>query len=226
MNPKLLQPLFDAGQLWQGQSSHTLPVWPSHTHALDQVLVGGGWPAQGLLECLTSEPSTRLVTLWLPVWQHLIAQGGAVALLNPPHRLSAEGLLQAKITPSAVHLVHCAPKDQAWALEQLTQAGTIQSILCCTEAPYSTVQLRRLHLAAQGRSCQLVLVRSPQAHRQPSPAPTRCHVTATEAGLEVTLLKQPGRPGGTVLVPHPRWLHPGPAAHARRVAKTGPMTMQ
>ena len=201
MNSKLLQPLFDAGRLWQGQSSRTTAVWSSGHPALDRQLVGGGWPAHGLLECLTELPSTALFSLWLPVWQQISSLGQGLGLLNPSYQLSAEGLQQQAISPQVVNVVRCARDEQAWTLEQLVRSGTLASILCCAEAPYQTKQLRRLHLAAQDVGCQLVIIRHSAAGNLPSPAPTRWSLTRDSDGLHLHVSKQAGRPPVTLCVP-------------------------
>lgn len=213
MRATLLQPLFDAGQLWQGQSVRTTTVYSSGDPHLDQRLLGGGWPAHGLLECLTTLPAPALLSLWLPVWQHLSAHGKGLGLLNAPHRLSAEGLHQQGIHPSLVHVVQCPTDQQAWTLEQLACSGTLTSLLCCTDAPYQTKQLRRLQLAAQDNGCQVVLLRHSQVRHHPSPAPTRWLLTRAQHSWQIELFKQAGHPAATVCLPtHPMLTTPCPPA--------------
>lgn len=213
MRSTLLQPLFDAGQLWQGQSVRNAAVYSSGEATLDAQLIGGGWPAHGLLECLTTLPAPALLSLWLPVWRHLSAHGKGLGILNAPHRLSAEGLSQQGIQPALVHVIHCPLDQQAWTLEQLACSGTLASLLCCTEAPYQTKQLRRLQLAAQDTGCQVVLLRHSHTRHHPSPAPTRWVLMREQQRWQIDLFKQAGHPPATVCLPtHPTLTTPCPPA--------------
>ena len=55
MKTNILRPLFDAGQLWQGNTETTIEVTDTGFPELNIQLCGQGWPAHMLIEFLTDD---------------------------------------------------------------------------------------------------------------------------------------------------------------------------
>ena len=96
MPPDFLQQLLARRDTWWGrESTGTGQGQSTGFNDLDQILAGGGWPEQGLVELLCPLPCPAVLHLLLPV---LASDGpGARLIANPPMRPSATMLARAGV---------------------------------------------------------------------------------------------------------------------------------
>lgn len=216
METTSLRPLFDAGRLWKGNATLTLPVTETGLALLNTVLTGGGWPAHMLIEWLTDQPESLPIQCALSTWRYHQDDRWLV-LVNPPHRPCAEALLQQGLNIQRVDCIQAADAESAWCLEQLAQSACIASIVAWRTTSYHNTQLRRLQLACQQGQTQLFLVRDSATRTQASPAPVRVQLHQDQDRFAVEVFKQPGasaRP--PVWISHAlEWIHATPPAQRK-----------
>jgi hypothetical protein len=220
---QLEQLLAQRPDLWLGRG---LPAAapsgvPTGFAALDAALPWRGWPRGSLSEILTTQQGAGLA-LALPMLIALSRQPRWLLLVNPPlipyaPALAAHGLDLARLVvvrPSVQAGVQAgAEHTWAWAMEQGLRSGACAAVLAWPDArsdqgaerPNRSGKrsvgslLRRLQLAADAGDALAILLRTPPAAVQPSPAALRLAVQCAGAGLTVTLLKQRGgRPGSQI----------------------------
>lgn len=211
-----LRPLFDAGRLWKGNSTLTLPVTDTGLEPLNATLTGGGWPSHMLIEWLTEQPESLPIHCALHTWrQH--QDDRWMVCVNPPHTPCAEALLQQGLNPQRIDCVQCAEQESAWCLEQLAQSACIASIVAWSAGAYHTTQLRRLQLACQQGQTQLFLVRDTTVRNHASPAPMRAQLHQDQERFAVEVFKQPGASAKpAVWIPHAfDWVHTTPPAQRK-----------
>lgn len=175
-------------------------------HRLDALLHWRGWPAGNLIELSTS-PGHGEFTLVAPALARLMATGGWVFLLDPPHLPHAQALGQIGLPGDRLLVLRCAGgRDQLWAGEQILRAGTCAALLLWEGAGrWRQAQLLRLQSAARTAGVSVFLYRRPDTAHQPSPAPLRIALAGSSAGTRLTLRKQPGPSGQhLMLAPPPR----------------------
>jgi len=179
----------------------------SGDHRLDALLHWRGWPAGNLIELLTS-PGRGEFTLVAPALARLIATGGWIFLLDPPHLPHAQALGQIGLPGDRLLVLRCpGGRARLWAGEQILGAGTCAALLLWEGAGHwRQAQLLRLQSAARTAGVPAFLYRHPDAARQPSPAPLRIVLAGSASGTRLTIHKQPGPSGQSLL------LAPVPAA--------------
>lgn len=209
--------------LWRGRGPARAAVAGLGTGfaALDQALPWGGWPADGLTEIMTEQPGSGLGLL-LPLLVAASRRAGWVLLIDPPWLPYAPALAAHGLDLNRLVLVQ-AGVDAAWAMEQALRCGCCAAVLAWPDrlcggaaaaawssppatgakttgpAAWSATRLRRLQLAAADGVTPGLLLRTPAAVAQSSPAVLRLLVRPCADGLELTLLKlRGGRPGTRV----------------------------
>jgi hypothetical protein len=210
--------------LWRG---HATPAAASRGLAtgfvaLDEALSGHGWPTGGLSEVLTAHLGAGLALL-LPLLASLSRQPRWLLWVDPPHLPFAPALAARGLDLRRILLVR-AGADAAWAAEQGLRSRTCAAVLAWTDstghgaiarsAPngscnqrrlatcWTPTALRRLQIAAADHQVPTLLLRSPAAAGETSPAALRLRVNACPDGLDVTVLKQRGgRPGQRLRLP-------------------------
>jgi len=190
-------------------------------HRLDALLHWRGWPAGNLIELSTS-PGHGEFTLVAPALARLMATGGWIFLIDPPHLPHAQALGQIGLPGDRLLVLRCAGgRDQLWAGEQILRAGTCAALLLWEGAGHwRQAQLLRLQSAARTAGVSVFLYRRPDAARQPSPAPLRIALVGSSAGTRLTLRKQPGPTGQSLLLTPavaaaPSWRQPATPAGIR-----------
>lgn len=166
--------------------------------ALDAQLPGGGWPAGGLVELLSTQPGLHEGSLLAPHWADVCRAEPAarlawVVLRHNPWRAHAPGLARLGLSPQRLLCLRPATEaDAAWAVEQMLHSAGVNAIWWLTRHAQSQ-HLRRLQWAAQARGIPLFVSRPLACRQDPSPAPLRLHLQAApEQALRVRILKRQG----------------------------------
>lgn len=198
--PATLAAVLARGDIWRGD---TLPGLPENVissgHAeLDAELPGGGWPRACLTEILTEHSGLGEVSLLLPALARLSAEGGWLALIDPPCLPYAPAWAAAGLVLERLLVVR-AGREAAWCCEQLLACGGFAGVLLWPEVGIDARSLRRLQVAAEGQPTFACLWRPASLAAMPSPAPLRLTLTAGESGLTVRILKRRGRPAARPL---------------------------
>lgn len=212
MTPAPLAGVLARGDVWRGDSFATLPqatVASGHP-ALDAELPGSGWPRGCLTEMLLAQGGIGELTLLLPTLCRLTGEGGRIALVTPPWQVNAPAWAAAGLALNRLVIVD-AGHETAWACEQLLRSGGFAGILAWPRE-IDVRSLRRLQVAAEGRSALAWLWRPTVVAATPSPAPLRIALAPAPHGVTIHVLKRRGRPAGhPVTLQLPR---PGRPAHA------------
>lgn len=198
--PVELAEVLARGDVWRGDALASLPAEavPSGHPELDAELPGGGWPRGNLTELLVDRAGVGELSLLLPALAWLSADGGRLALVDPPWLPHAPAWAAAGIDLSRLVVVR-AGRDAPWCTEQLFASGGFAGVLAWSDAGFDARVLRRLQVAAEGRPVFACLWRSTAAAAAPSPAPLRVAVAADDTGLVLRLLKRRGRPASRPL---------------------------
>lgn len=195
--PVALADVLARGDVWRGDTLASLPesAIPSGHAELDAELPGGGWPRGNLTEILVDRGSVGEMSLLLPALAKLSADGGWLALVAPPWLPHAPAWAAAGVALERLVVVK-AGKSVGWSVEQLLTSGGFAGVLAWPEANIDARALRRLQVAAEGRSVFACLWRSTVAAETPSPAPLRLRLSAAagDGELSVSIIKRRGRP--------------------------------
>ncbi len=198
--PTALAEVLARGDVWRGDTLASLAgeAIPSGHAELDAELPGGGWPRGNLTEFLVERSGLGEVSLLLPALARLSADGGWLALVTPPCLPHAPAWAAAGLALERIVVLQ-AGKQTAWCVEQLLASDGFAGVLAWPEAGIDARSLRRLQVAAEGRSTLACLWRPSAAAHAPSPAPLRIQLAAGEAGLSVRIIKRRGRPAARPL---------------------------
>lgn len=201
-----LATLLQRPDLWRGDAlARTAQEGvPSGFAELDAALPGGGWPRGALTELLHKTPGIGEVSLLLPALTGLAAEAGWIALVAPPWLPHAPAWQAVDL--SRLLVVRAAPREAAWACEQLLASGSLAALLAWLPLA-DGAGLRRLQLVLEGRPTLAFVFRpAAAAARQASPAALRLALAGGKQGLTVSLLKRRGPPLARALslaVPRP-----------------------
>lgn len=231
--PLALAEVLARGDIWRGDTLASLPEAAiSSGHAvLDAELPGGGWPRGHLTEILVDRNGFGELLLLLPALVQLSATGGWLALVAPPWLPYAPAWAASGLALDKLVIIR-AGKDTAWCCEQLLASGGFAGILAWPAASIDARALRRLQVAAEGRSTFVCLWRPVSVAMMPSPAPLRVELAAGDGVLQVRILKRRGRPAARALdlsIPRPGRLSralagPSLSLAGARSATTAPVT--
>lgn len=151
-------------------------VWPSGHPLLDAELPGGGWPAQSLSEVLQAQPGLAEWRLLLPALRQVVAAGGHVLLIGPPHVPHLPGLAQQGLPPERVIRIEAtSPAERLWATEQALLADGLWAVLSWLPQARAA-QVRRLQVCASRHAGPVFLFRPERALSEASAAPLRLHL--------------------------------------------------
>jgi protein ImuA len=154
-----------------GQAQHVV-MGSGHT-ALDAELPGGGWPCQSLVDILQPQPGLAEWRLLLPVLRELVAQGGSVLLISPPHTPCLTGLQHEGLPAERLVLIQArSVAERLWAAEQALKTPCLSAVLCWLPQARPE-QLRRLHACAAQHPGLLFAFRPLAARADSSAAPLR-----------------------------------------------------
>jgi cell division inhibitor SulA/protein ImuA len=205
--PAALADVLARGDVWRGDTLASLPesAIPSGYAELDAELPGGGWPRGSLTEILVERSGLGEMSLLLPALARLSAEGGWLALVAPPWLPHAPAWTAAGMVLERLVVVK-GDRQAAWCCEQLLASGGFAGVLLWPDAAIDARALRRLQVAAEGRSGFTCLWRQLAQASTPSPAPLRLALAAGDGGLSVRILKRRGRPAAQPLnlsIPRP-----------------------
>ena len=182
---------------------------PTGHAALDAVLPGGGWPVGALVEVLQPQAGQgewRLLLPALGVGTPPAPSGGALVLVNPPHRpfvpaLAAQGLDASRLLVLQGPMLARDAAARVWACEQALRGAGVSAVLAWLPQ-VRPEQLRRLQMAAQNFQQLLFVMRPLAAQQEASPAVLRLLLEPGEGAdaLTLRLLKRRGPPLTTPLV--------------------------
>lgn len=152
-------------------------VWPSGHPLLDAELPGGGWPAQALSEVLQAQPGLAEWRLLLPALRQVVAAGGHVLLIGPPHVPHLPGLAQQGLPAERVVRIEAATTaERLWATEQALLAEGLWAVLSWLPQA-RPAQVRRLQVCAGRHAGPVFLFRPEQVLAEASAAPLRLHLS-------------------------------------------------
>jgi protein ImuA len=193
--PSALEQLLEQRpDLWRGGHTPTdQDGLPSGFAALDQALVTGGWPRDGLIEVLVERHGDAFA-LVLPLLVRLSIQPRWLLLIDPPWLPYAPALAGHGLALDRLLICH-AGKQAPWTMEQGLRSGACAAVLGW-DTDWPSSGLRRLQLAAAETKTPALLFRPIERARQPSPARLRLKAAPTPAGLQLTIHKQRGGNGG------------------------------
>jgi cell division inhibitor SulA/protein ImuA len=193
--PVALADVLARGDVWRGDTLASLPqcTIPSGYPELDAELPGGGWPRGSLTEILVDRSAVGEMSLLLPALARLSVDGGWLALVAPPCLPHAPAWSAAGLALERLVIVK-AGKNIGWCVEQLLACGGFAGVLAWPEANINARALRRLQVAAEGRSAFACLWRPAAAAGTPSAAPLRVVLAAGDCTLSVRIIKRRGRP--------------------------------
>lgn len=217
--PVALADVLARGDVWRGDTLASLAeaAIPSGHPELDAELPGGGWPRGTLTELLIGRSGVGEMSLLLPALSRLSQAGGWLALVAPPWLPHAPAWAAAGIVLERLVIVR-AGKDTAWSIEQLLACGGFAGVLGWPGDGVDAKTLRRLQVAAEGRSALACLWRSMAAAEMPSPAPLRVALANGDEALNIRILKRRGRPASRPLeLPYSSSI-PRPGRRLRAVA--------
>ena len=188
--------LLERPDLWRGGalSRAAAPTLGTGFPGLDAELPGGGWPVGALAEILPAHQGIGELRLLGPMLARLSQRGLRLAWIAPPHQPYAPALAAAGIDTAKLVIVRTASaKETLWATEQAIASNACGAVLAWPRAP-KYAELRRLQIATEGGRASAFLFRLPQAAEEPTPAPLRIALAASNGGLAVHLLKRRGAP--------------------------------
>ena len=198
--PLALADVLARGDVWRGDTLASLAqeTIPSGHPELDAELPGGGWPRGSLTEILVDRSGVGEMSLLLPALARLSAEGGWLALVAPPCLPHAPAWAAAGLALERLVIIK-ASRRIGWCVEQLLTCGGFAGVLAWPEASIDARALRRLQVAAEGRSAFTCLWRPREAGGSPSPAPLRLALAAGDSSLSVRIIKRRGRPVSRLL---------------------------
>jgi len=144
-----LEALLEHPAIWCGRSAARVATRSTGYAELDAALPGGGWPAQGLVEILTSRSGVGEIQLLVP----LLVQSGQLApprwaaWVAPPFEPYAPALVAAGVPLAQQLIIRTA--QPLWAIEQALSSGGCAMVLGWPGPRPGITALRRLQLAAQ-----------------------------------------------------------------------------
>ena len=180
-----------AGDALDSGAAYGLDAIPTGFNQLDAVLPGGGWPANAVVEIITSQWGIGELQLLAPVMSSLNQAQGWLVWIAPPYIPYPPALQNMGIDTRRVIILHPdqSNNDVIWSMEK-----TLRSAQCAMTMAWpqrlSHTAIRRLQLAAQSGQSFGVLFRTVAA--KTSPATLRIQLTATHNALKIHLLKMRG----------------------------------
>lgn len=219
-----LSELKQQGHVWHlSQSPQAAHISnPTGYQELD-LLLGGGWPAQQVIELRTTFGIGEF-RLLLPYLQHQTKRNKLLVHINAPAPLHAP-FLQSQGLPLWQQLeISTKEQDALWAAEQCLKSGCCSTVLLWQQT-LNIARLKRLQLAAAEGQAELFLLRSAEPSQLSLPVGLSLALHPAPHGIEVRVLKRRGGwPGARQLVnfsqrwPRLIWQdvrhHSGQAAHA------------
>jgi cell division inhibitor SulA/protein ImuA len=171
-------------------------IEPSGVKELDAALPNGGWPVGTIIELMPMTVGIGEFKLLMPTLARLTRAGRHIAFISSPYVPFAPALTQQGVQLERLLVINApAQEDTLWAFEQTLRCKSFGAVIAWPSV-IKDREVRRLQLAAEaGRSIGF-LYRSPSAALESSPAAVRLKLQATEASLQIDILKCRGARGG------------------------------
>lgn len=185
------------------------------------LLLGGGWPTQQVIELRTAFGIGEF-RLLLPYLQQQARLGKLQAYINTPAQLHAPFLSSQGLPLWQLLDVRAQDRDALWAAEQCLKSGCCSTVLLWQHA-LDIARLKRLQLAAAEGQAELFLLRPAGQAQLSLPVGLSLALSPADQGIEVRVLKRRGGwPGARQLVNFsarwPRLIK----QHVQRPAQYGP----
>ncbi len=166
--------------------------------ALDQLLPGGGWPTNCVIEVLSQDGRIDPLTLLLPALATLSWKRRWIAWVAPSHLPVARDLSEQGFDPSRVLIVHrSSRRTSARIATQALTSGVCGAVLMWSDS-IEQFQIAQLQQAAQRGRAIGFLFRPATAVAQPSPAELRIYATTHSQRLGLEILQCRGGPGAAL----------------------------
>ena len=195
-----LSELKQQGHVWHlSQTPQAQQIsYPTGYQELD-LLLGGGWPAQQVIELRTAFGIGEF-RLLLPYLQHQTKRNKLLVHINAPASLHAPFLSSQGLPLWQQLEVRAKAQDALWAAEQCLKSGCCSTVLLWQQT-LNIARLKRLQLAAAEGQAELFLLRSAEPTELSLPVGLSLSLHADPQGLEVRVLKRRGGwPGARQLV--------------------------
>ena len=193
MNEQLQQLVANTPHLWQGSSPYqnVSPAIPSGHKALDDLLPGGGWPSNTLIEIVASSWGIGELRLLAPLMRLMTEQQRWLLWVCPPHRPNAPAFVNAGIDTRYIAVVkkRFTEPDKLWCIEKALQENRCGLVLAWSEC-FSHSALRRLQLAAESGGTLGLLFSNRETKN--SPAAMRLGLSPDAHGINAKLIKARG----------------------------------
>lgn len=182
----MLDQLFNQGHIWQRHRHHHPPALDSGFAELNQYLPGGGWPADGVIEILYSQPGIGELSLVLPCLNQLSEQARWIIWVAPPWQpnaaaLAAQGMDISKllivnptkiVTPTRGPTTHrkkslgkhldnpqnALNREILWSLEEALKSDAASAVIGWPTYT-NAAQIRRLQICADQHQVPCFLFR-------------------------------------------------------------------
>lgn len=195
-----LSELKQQGHVWH------LNQLPLAQHALHStgykeldLLLGGGWPTQQVIELRTTFGIGEF-RLLLPYLQHQTQRNKLFVHINAPANLYAPFLSNQGLPLWQQLEIRAKEPDALWAAEQCLKSGCCSTVLLWQQS-MNIARLKRLQLAAAEGQAELFLLRTSEANQLSLPVGLSLALYPAPKGLEVRVLKRRGGwPGARQLI--------------------------
>ena len=192
MKPQLQRLLQDQRFLWRARetASQTATGISTGFTELDTVLPTGGWPADALLEIITTRWGIGELRLLLPAMAALSRAGLWIIWIAPPYIPYAPALCEGgvKLTRNLVLTPEDIAHDTPWSMEKILRTEACGMVLAWPKK-LAERSVRRLQLAAEAGRSLGVLFGTTDTR---SAAALRLRLETDKRGLRVHILKARG----------------------------------
>jgi protein ImuA len=128
-------------------------IVPSGVAGLDELLPGGGWPGDGVVEIIVPDMLVDAMTLVLPALRCMSRQRRMIAMVTPPFEARAGLYADPDINANRLLQVNPHPGRSAlWTVESLLETGACAAVLAWPGCDTGLMGKRLQKAAAQGRS--------------------------------------------------------------------------
>ena len=173
-------------------------LYPTGFAELD-VLIGGGWPCQQVIELRTPFGIGEF-RLLLPYLQQQRQRNLLQVYINAPAQLHAPFLSSQGLPLWQQLEIRAQERDALWAAEQCLKSGCCSTVLLWHQS-LNIARLKRLQLAAAEGQAELFLLRLAEPSQLSLPVGLSLALSSAPQGLNVRVLKRRGGwPGAQQLV--------------------------
>lgn len=167
-------------------------VIPTGITALDELLPGGGWPINGVVEIMVPDENANGIALLLPTLAQFSWQDRWLALVAPPYLARMRVFTHSGMQAAQVMQVNPHPgRSGLWTVESMLRSGQCRMILAWPGCDTELMDKRLQKAATLGRTLA-VLFRVEGQTRTTSQVDVRLKLAVNEAGRAVYLVDNQG----------------------------------